>query len=105
MPSSQVTRITDIGHGTCHLHNPPVSYTTTFYQGDPVVFADELNVMRIGDLGHASCGHDTIALTGSAVSFGSNGQGLHRIGDIGHIIGSQESTYTVITGSHNVDSE
>lgn len=96
--SSPISRIGDIGVGTCPCHDGPVGYTTIFLTGSPTVDANALPVVRIGDLGVASCGHITTALTGSSV-VDANAIGVHRIGDMGANCGS----YVSISGSPTVD--
>ena len=98
-----VCRIGDTGSGLCHLHGAnPVAYTTTFYEGSPTFTADGIAVVRVGDHGHASCGHTTIAISFSGVD-DADGKGIHRVGDTGYIVGSSISTYTAMTGSPTTD--
>lgn len=99
---AKATRVGDQGAGVCYLHVVPVSFVTTFNQGDPKVNVDGKAVMRVGDFGSASCGHTTRALTGSSTVSGSNGQGIHRVGDTGEIVGGG-GTYTVTSGSSDVE--
>lgn len=101
MASQKVTRIGDQGVGICTLHGDvPVNYTTIFNTGSPTTNADGKPILRIGDHGLASCGHTTTALTGSGVYF-ADGIAVHRVGDTGTTGGG---SYTVTTGSPNVDS-
>ena len=95
----QISRITDVGVGVCPCHSSPVTYVTMFAVGDPFVDADGLQVARIGDMGISSCGHPTIAVTGSTISTAS-GIPTHRIGDTGQNCGS----YVSISGSPTTDS-
>lgn len=100
MTTQSVSRITDIGIGICPCHIPPQTYTTTFITGSPTVFVDELNVAIIGTIGTSTCGHNTVAMTGSSIS--SAGEiPIHRVGDTGQNCG----TYVTMTGSSNVNSE
>lgn len=93
-----VSRIGDIGIGTCPCHTSPQAYTTIFISGSPDVTADGLSVMRVGDLGVASCGHVTIALSGSSI-VDNRGISVHRVGDQGQNCGM----YISISGSPFVD--
>lgn len=98
-----VCRVGDIGTGVCHLHGTPQEYTTTFTEAGSFgnLFEGEIGGVKfvtIGTLGNASCGHQTIAITGGTSTCGGSG-GLHRVGDTGHIVGSPESVYTATTGS------
>lgn len=97
--SAKIARITDIGVGVCPCHDTPVTYVTTFIEGAPFTFLDGLNVATIGTIGTSSCGHATIAITGSQISF-ANDRPIHRVGDTGQNCG----TYVTITGSDNADS-
>lgn len=106
MSGQGACRVGDTGEGICHLHVPPLAYITTFYEGSEVFSNDGVGIVLIGHKGHASCGHDTIAITGSALmTVGEAGVGVHRVGDTGHIIGSPASTYTAITGSGVLSNE
>lgn len=101
-----VALIGHTGHGTCYLHSPPQAYTTTFYQTPATtITVNGVEVCVVGTLGHATCGHDTIATTGSGVSGDPNGNAFHRVGDQGHIIGDAGSTYVVDVGSNILSSE
>lgn len=48
----------------------------------------------VGSVGISSCGHATVALVGSA-TVRANGQGLHRVGDVGQNCGN----YILLTGA------
>lgn len=100
-----VCRIGDHGEGICYLHDTPTPFTTTFYTGSERVFADGIRVCVVGTLGHASCGHTTIATNGSEISVSPDGA-LHRVGDTGRILEDESgrSTYVATTGSLFVDS-
>lgn len=100
MVEQKVSRLTDIGIGICTCHSPPQVYTTTFITGSPTVFVDELNVAIIGTIGTSTCGHPTVATTGSTISFAREIP-IHRVGDTGHNCGP----YVTMTGSDNVRSE
>ena len=91
------TRVGDIGVGICPCHISPVSYVTVFSTGAPTVLTNDLVSCIVGTVGIASCGHPTIALTGSPDVFHEN-SAAHRIGDTGANCGP----YTVVSGSENV---
>lgn len=95
----QIARVGDMGIGTCPCHTSPISYITIFASGSPNVTADGSSVVRVGDIGVASCGHPTIALSGSGIS-DADGISIHRIGDTGVNCG----TYITISGSPTSDS-
>ncbi len=98
---SPVTRISvDIGIGTCPCHDSPVGYTTLFVTGAPHTTVEGHPAGVVGTVGVSSCGHSTIALTGSSISDSDNAP-LHRIGDTGSNCGP----YTVVTGSPVVESD
>jgi len=87
----------DIGLGICPAHLTPVSYTTTFIGNATTVLTNGQTTVTIGAIGISTCGHPTIALTGSS-SVNAEGNGIHRIGDSGQNPGP----YTAVTGSTNV---
>lgn len=89
-------KIGDLGQGVCPCHDDPETYITTFSIGAKTVFVNGENVMIVGGIGISSCGHPTIALTGSNNVFAEN-QGIHRVGDEGNNCGM----YTALTGSNN----
>lgn len=95
---SQVSRIGDIGVGTCPCHDTPVGYTTTFITGAQSVDADGLVVTVIGSIGVSSCGHSTVAFTGASFS-DANGINIHRVGDVGANCGA----YVAVAGSPTTD--
>lgn len=94
-----LTRISDLGEGTCPTpgHGP---YTTTHITGAKTVFTNNLNQCVIADtIGEQTCGHTSQATTGSATVFAEN-LAVHRIADVG--LGGGGDIYTTITGSPNV---
>lgn len=97
-----VCRIGDLGVGVCHLHDHPRSFVTTFVSADPIVDVNGRQMMRVGDIGVTSCGHRTIATTGSGTVVGSNGLPVHRVGDVGIVEGGG-GVYVAITGSHDTE--
>jgi uncharacterized Zn-binding protein involved in type VI secretion len=99
--AQQVCRVGDVGISVapCSCHTIPQHYTTVIIAGSPVTTVDGLNCATISSVGAASCGHATVAITGSSVS-DSQGLGLHRVGDMGRNCG----TYVMVSGSPNVDS-
>lgn len=94
-----VCRTTDLGLGICTCHPSPVVYITQFIASNYDHWANELNVMTIGCPGIATCGHPTVAITGSSI-YWVNEKPVHRISDLG--INCQ--IYQAITGSPTVDS-
>lgn len=89
-------RIGDIGVGICPCHIFPVSYITTFVSGAVTGFTNGPNDAIVGTVGVSSCGHPTIAMTGSTTTL-IEGMPAHRVGDMGANCGP----YTVVTGSPN----
>lgn len=109
MAGQSACRIGDTGVGTCYLaglHAVPMPYTTTFYEGSPIFYNGPGNtgIVLVGHHGHASCGHDTIATTGSQYT-GVVGTSVHRVGDTGHIVGDPASTYIANSGSDTLNAE
>lgn len=98
--SLPVSRITDLGEGTCPLHATPVDYTTTHITAASTVFSNNLGQCVIAQTtGSQSCGHTSQATTGSPTVFAEN-LAVHRLTDIG--VGEGGDTYTNITGSPDV---
>jgi hypothetical protein len=95
-----VCRVGDIGVGVCPNHPHSVNYTTVFVSGIADVVADDSEVCIVGTVGMSTCGHPTIALSGSDVC-NADGLGLHRVGDVGANFGP----YTAILGADDVTSE
>lgn len=95
---SQISRIGDVGIGSCPCHDGPVGYTTIFASGSANVDADGIKVTFLGTVGISSCGHSTIALSGAAFT-DADGIKVHRVGDMGANCG----TYIAITGSPTTD--
>lgn len=90
-------RIGDIGIGVCPCHKSPVGYITVFATGASSVQANNLTSCIISTVGIASCGHPTVALTGSPDVYHEN-MSAHRVGDMGANCGP----YVVVTGSPDV---
>ena len=95
-----VSRVGDIGIGICYAHAHPLQYTTTFVTGIDDGLTDDLVTCIVGTIGISSCGHPTVALTGSTISTGDN-EPIHRVGDTGANFGP----YTSITGSSDFFSD
>jgi len=91
-------RIGDLGQGICPCHDSPVSYITTFVTGSNSVTTNGLVSTIIGTIGMSSCGHPTVALTGSSTVFKET-KASHRLGDTGANCGP----YVTITASPDVD--
>lgn len=90
-------RIGDMGQGICYFHNPPEAYTTVFVSGAGSVGANGEPCCFVGTVGTATCGHPTIALSGSP-DVSSEGIGMHRSGDVGQNGGP----YIALAGSPDV---
>ena len=91
------TRVGDIGIGICPCHKSPKRYITTFSTGAPSVLTNNLVSCIVGTIGVSSCGHPTVAHTGSPDVFHENSP-AHRINDTGANCGP----YVVVTGSPDV---
>lgn len=94
---SGVSRVGDMGVGTCPCHLSPVGYTTIFMSGASTVLTNGSITCNLTTIGIASCGHPTIALTVSG-TVNAEGSGVHRIGDQGANCGG----YVTVTGSDDV---
>lgn len=76
-----VVRIGDIGIGVCPAHVSPVSFITVITSGAAnTLFNNGLAVAHVGTIGVSSCGHNTVAVNGSA-KLTVEGSPVHRIGD------------------------
>jgi len=88
-----------MGAGICYhpSHSSPEAYVTVFVSGADTVSADGINVCFVGTVGIASCGHPTVALSGSPTVTGE-GIALHRTNDVGANYGP----YVALAGSPTV---
>ena len=93
----------DYGLGTCNDHVHPIPVTVFFDvgSGSTVVVIGSEGIVRVTDVGYATCGHTTMAVTGSSNVI-VEGKGVHRVGDTG-TIGVSGGTYTVQTGSPDLE--
>lgn len=96
-----IARVGDVGVGVCPGHPTPLIYTTTFDAGSDTTKIDGQEACTIGSTGVSTCGHPTVALTGSPAVCSADGKAFHRVGDTGQNLG----TYTVTVGSPNVSSD
>lgn len=88
-------RVGDIGVGFCAAHPTTIPIVTTMITGAPTVGANARPVTTRLSLGASSCGHITIVLTTSQTSR-AEGQGIHRISDVGLL---PLGAYILVTGS------
>lgn len=95
MTTENVARVGDIGIGVCHNHKDALIYTTTFNSGSDIFSVDGSSVCTVGSTGISSCGHSTIAVTGSTI-LTDRGLGVHREGDTGN---NGYGSYVVTSGS------
>lgn len=84
------------GIGTCPCHRSPQDYITTIISGATTVNVNGVSAAQVGSLGVSTCGHMTVALSGSSSVF-AEGKQVHRVGDTGENCGP----YTLISGSSN----
>jgi len=94
-----ITRVGDIGVGTCCAHDSCLSIVTTFQSGAPSVQTEGQTTCTLVTVGVSTCGHTSIAATVSG-TVNAEGNGVHRNGDTGILPGG---TYTVATNSATVD--
>jgi|GEM_PF-2801916 hypothetical protein len=100
MGGSAHSRVGDIGVGVCPCHVPPVGYVTMFVTGCSTVKTNTRITTIITTIGVATCGHPTVALTGSSSTVNMCNQPVHRIGDAGANCGP----YVSVTGSGDTNS-
>lgn len=95
-----VCRVGDQGEGICRAHPSPRKFTTTFVTGAETLNGDGVAVCVIGTVGKTSCGHTTIATTGSTTVVGPDGKAVHRVGDTGIVV--EGGSYVATTGSPDI---
>jgi len=76
------SRVGDIGIGVCPCHIVPVGYITVYATGASSVKTNGRTTTHITTIGISTCGHPTVALTGSSTVVAES-QKVHRIGDMG----------------------
>jgi len=91
-----VCRVGDVVTGVCPGHPIPVPFSGTWGSGSVVCTADGLGIIRVGDVGSASCGHSIMAVSGSSIVT-ADGIGVVRIGDA--VITSGGGSGTCASGS------
>ena len=94
-----IAKIGDVGIGVCPKHKSPKIYNVTFISGASTVMVNGVPACNLTTVGIATCGHPTTVISISGTVY-ANGAGVHRIGDAGMNYG----TYTVVSGSGNVNS-
>lgn len=90
--------IGNLGIGICYNHDHPQVYITTIISGALDVYSEGLQNAIVTSMGCATCGHPTIAITGSG-SVSHNELPSHRIGDLG----INGGPYYMITGVESID--
>lgn len=95
---SQVTKIGDICVGVCPAHGGLISFCSVLISGAATVLVDGQACGNLTSIGASSCGHPTVAISGSSTVLAEGFQ-VHRIGDIDVNPGSG----TVVSGSPDVD--
>lgn len=93
-----VARVGDVVVGYCNGpgHAANRDFTGTWLTGSPVVTADGLPVVRVGDTGITDCGHMFYAVTGVEIAT-SDGLLVHTIGCV--CITEGDGVGTTVTGS------
>lgn len=93
-----VSRIGDIGIGTCSAHSSTKSVTVTIQTGAPTVTVEGSPVATMVSIGISSCGHASAVVT-TSTTVRAEGSGVHRLGDTGVLPGG---SYTMIGSSATV---
>ena len=85
--TAAICRIGDIVVGICEADSPghPHEFIGTWITGSEVCTADDIGIVRVGDIGHTDCGHTFIAVEGSEIST-ADGIPIHRVGDVVHVL-------------------
>lgn len=99
-----VARVGDIVVGYCDGsgHSLHRAFTGVWTTGSDVVTADNIGIVRVGDVGTTDCGHSFIAATGSDI-LTVDGISAHRVGDV--VIVEQGGSGVTMTGSDTVTTE
>lgn len=99
-----VARVGDIVHGTCKANAPnhPRDFTGTWLTGSDTCTADNLGIVRVGDVGVTDCDHHFTAISGSDICT-ADGLGVHRVGDAVSVTEGGEGTTS--TGSDTVQAD
>jgi uncharacterized Zn-binding protein involved in type VI secretion len=99
-----VARVNDIVSGTCRASAPnhPRQFTGVWISGSDVCQADNLGIVRVGDVGVTDCNHHFTAVAGSDISTADN-LAIHRVGD--PVTVQEGGEGTTITGSDTVTTE
>lgn len=99
---SPVCRIGDVSVGVCPGHDYPIPFSGVWGSGSGICTADGIGIVRVGDVGSASCGHSIIAVSGSGVVT-ADGISVVRVGDA--VITSGGGSGTCSSGSNFVTAE
>lgn len=106
MPYAEVARLGDTGSGICNGHSGGSRQVTVTFtgNGDSKTSVNGQSLCTVGTVGLASCGHTTVATTGTVSILTVDGFGLHRVGDQGDILDGSNvvGSYTVTSGSTTV---
>ena len=73
-----IVRVGDQITGTCNAHNHPINVTGVWTQGSGISDAEGKAMIRVSDIGEASCGHTFFGVSGSSVFFCSCSSCLRR---------------------------
>lgn len=96
---ARIARRGDIGVGTCKCHQHPIGMSGIVQANGSIVYADDLQVARVGDIVIGACGHTGIIVSGSSKVF-AEGIQIARVGD--SFVGC--FTGIIVTGSEKTDS-
>lgn len=94
---SRVSKVGDICIGVCPKHGGPLTFCSVLVSGAASVLIDSQSCGNMASVGISSCGHPTIAVTGSSTVTAET-YPIHRIGDIDINPGSG----VMVTGSGDV---
>ena len=99
-----IARVNDIVQGTCRASAPnhPRQFTGVWMTGSDTCQADNIGIVRVGDVGVTDCNHHFVAITGSDVATADN-IAVHRVGDMVNVQEGGEGT--TITGSDTVQTD
>ena len=75
-----IVRVGDQITGTCNAHNHPINVTGVWTQGSGISDTEGKAMIRVSDIGEASCGHTFFGVSGSSVFF-SEDKAIMRVGD------------------------
>lgn len=92
-----------MGVGVCLGHKKPKGYAVMFVSGASATKVNGKAMATVTSIGVNTCGHVSMAVSGSPLTTATNGQKAHRVGDAG--VSGAGGAYTAASGSPSVKSD